>query len=41
MESAYTGISPADYAAPFDTVNVSLYKYFNAASGQFWSDRRS
>ena len=33
MASAYTGISPADYAAPFDTVYVSLYKYFNAASG--------
>ncbi len=33
MASAYTGISPAAYAAPFDTVYVSLYKYFNAASG--------
>lgn len=33
LASAYTGISPADYAAPFDTVYVSLYKYFNAASG--------
>ncbi|HEV2100757.1 MAG TPA: aminotransferase class I/II-fold pyridoxal phosphate-dependent enzyme [Stellaceae bacterium] len=29
----YTGIAPADYAAPFDTVYVSLYKYFNAAAG--------
>lgn len=29
----YTGIAPADYAAPFDTVYVSLYKYFNAAGG--------
>ena len=29
----YTGIEPADYAAPFDTVYVSLYKYFNAAAG--------
>ncbi len=29
----YTGIEPAVYAAPFDTVYVSLYKYFNAAGG--------
>src|SRR6185436_13664224 len=29
----YTGGSVAKYAAPFDTVYVSLYKYFNAASG--------
>jgi threonine aldolase len=33
LASAYTGIAPADYAAPFDTVYVSLYKYFNAAGG--------
>jgi threonine aldolase len=29
----YTGIAPKTYAALFDTVYVSLYKYFNAASG--------
>jgi threonine aldolase len=29
----YTGIAPQTYAALFDTVYVSLYKYFNAASG--------
>jgi threonine aldolase len=29
----YTGIAPPAYAAPFDTVYVSLYKYFNAAAG--------
>ncbi len=29
----FTGIEPAVYAAPFDTVYVSLYKYFNAAGG--------
>jgi threonine aldolase len=29
----YTGIAPQSYAALFDTVYVSLYKYFNAASG--------
>ncbi len=33
LASAYTGISPATYASLFDTVYVSLYKYFNAASG--------
>jgi threonine aldolase len=29
----YTGIPPETYAALFDTVYVSLYKYFNAAGG--------
>jgi threonine aldolase len=29
----YTGIAPQTYAALFDTVYVSLYKYFNAGSG--------
>ena len=33
LASAYTGISPRQYASLFDTVYVSLYKYFNAASG--------
>ena len=33
LQAAYTGQSVADYARPFDTVYVSLYKYFNAASG--------
>lgn len=33
LASAYTGIAPARYAGLFDTVYVSLYKYFNAASG--------
>jgi threonine aldolase len=33
LASAYTGITPARYAALFDTVYVSLYKYFNAAAG--------
>jgi len=33
LASAYTGIAPATYSAPFDTVYVSLYKYFNAAAG--------
>jgi threonine aldolase len=33
MASAYTGISPAEYASLFDTVYISLYKYFNAGTG--------
>jgi threonine aldolase len=33
LESAYGGTTVSDYARPFDTVYVSLYKYFNAASG--------
>jgi threonine aldolase len=33
MASGYTGISPAAYASLFDTVYVSLWKYFNAPSG--------
>jgi threonine aldolase len=33
LQAAYTGQSVADSARPFDTVYVSLYKYFNAASG--------
>jgi threonine aldolase len=33
LQAAYTGDQVAEYARPFDTVYVSLYKYFNAASG--------
>jgi len=33
LQAAYTGEDVADTARPFDTVYVSLYKYFNAASG--------
>ncbi|MEP7118500.1 MAG: beta-eliminating lyase-related protein, partial [Acidobacteriota bacterium] len=33
IASAYTGITPAQYAAPFDTVYVSLWKYFNCGIG--------
>jgi threonine aldolase len=33
LQAAYTGEDVAAYARPFDTVYVSLYKYFNAASG--------
>jgi threonine aldolase len=33
IASAYAGRSPADLAAPFDTVYVSLWKYFNCGVG--------
>jgi len=33
IASAYSGISPAAYAADFDTVYVSLYKYFGTPGG--------
>jgi threonine aldolase len=33
LAAPYTGIAPQTYAALFDTVYVSLYKYFNAAGG--------
>ncbi len=33
IASAYTGIAPAEYAAPFDTVYVSLWKCFNSING--------
>ncbi|MCE7995340.1 MAG: threonine aldolase [Roseivirga sp.] len=33
IASAYTGVDIAEYAALFDTVYISLYKYLNAAGG--------
>lgn len=33
LQAGYTGEGIAEYAKSFDTVYVSLYKYFNAASG--------
>jgi threonine aldolase len=33
IASAYTGVTPAQYAAEFDTVYVSLWKYFNSGVG--------
>jgi threonine aldolase len=41
IEAVYTGITPARYAALFDTVYVSLYKYFNAASGAILAGPKS
>jgi threonine aldolase len=33
IASAYTGVGTGEYAALFDTVYISLYKYFNAGTG--------
>lgn len=33
MASGYTGVSPREYASHFDSVYVSLWKYFNGGSG--------
>ncbi len=41
IASAYTGIAPADYAATFDTVYISLYKGLNAASGAMLAGPRA
>ena len=40
IASAYTGISPQEYASLFDTVFVSLNKYFNAGSGAILAGRK-
>lgn len=41
IASAYTGVSPADYAAPFDTVFISLWKYFNSGIGAILAGPKS
>jgi threonine aldolase len=41
IASAYTGVSPGEYAAHFDTVYVSLYKYFNAGAGAILAGPRA
>ena len=41
MASAYSGIPVAEYARLFDTVYVSMCKYFNAASGAMLAGPRS
>ena len=41
LQSAYTGVDVADYARPFDTVYISLYKYFNAVSGAILAGPRA
>jgi threonine aldolase len=40
MMSAATGVKPREYAALFDTVYVSLYKYFDAHIGAILAGRR-
>jgi len=41
LASAYSGVPVREYAALFDTVYVSMYKYFNAASGAILAGPRS
>ena len=41
IASAYTGITPAEYAAPFDTVYISLWKCFNSNVGAILAGPRS
>jgi len=41
IASAYTGISPAQYSALFDTVYVSLWKCFNSGIGAILAGPRS
>ena len=41
LQSACTGVGVEQYARPFDTVYVSLYKYFNAASGAILAGPRA
>ena len=41
LATPYTGVSPVEYASLFDTVYVSLYKYFNAASGAILAGPKS
>ncbi len=41
LQAAHEGRTVAEYAAPFDTVYVSLYKYFNAPSGAILAGPRA
>ena len=41
LQAAYEGRAVAEYADPFDTVYVSLYKYFNAPSGAILAGPRA
>jgi threonine aldolase len=41
LAAAYSGIPVHEYAALFDTVYISMYKYFNAASGAMLAGPRS
>jgi threonine aldolase len=41
LESAYTGRDVKEYASLFDTVYISMYKYFNAPSGAILAGPRA
>jgi threonine aldolase len=41
LAAAYSGVPVREYAALFDTVYVSMYKYFNAASGAMLAGPKS
>jgi threonine aldolase len=41
LAAAYSRIPVSEYAALFDTVYISMYKYFNAASGAILAGPRS
>jgi threonine aldolase len=41
LASGYSGIPVSEYAALFDTVYISMYKYFNAASGAILAGPKS
>ena len=41
LQAGFTGRSVAEYARMFDTVYVSLYKYFNAPSGAILAGPRA
>jgi threonine aldolase len=41
LQAAYTGENIAETVRPFDTVYISLYKYFNAASGAILAGPRA
>jgi threonine aldolase len=41
LAAAYSGVPVREYAALFDTVYISMYKYFNAASDAVLAGPRS
>lgn len=41
IASSYSGISPLEYSSHFDTVYISLYKYFNASGGAVLAGSKS
>ena len=41
IASAYTGVTPAEYSSHFDTVYISLWKYFNCGIGAILAGPKS